>query len=191
LLAIIVLLCLSALFILCLWLPAEIALRLDFGNGVSTRLLLSWLCGLIKRELRWESGAAVMNTVLRGGRPDKIVRAFAGARGVKGLPQAFFRLVKGCLKTLRLKEVVARLKIGLDSPADTALLLAYLSPLAFLRLFLGYDVDLQPSFSDDGILRGHVSAVVSLRPLQLALPVAVFLLSPPVIRAFASSFRKR
>lgn len=191
-LILIVLLSLATLFILCLSLPLEIAIRLDFSQRVTLRLRVLWLFGLVKRELGWGDGAAALAGLSRSGRRfEGIAGAFRGMRQVKGLWGRFLRLLKNCLRSLKLKEFVARLKIGLDSPADTGLLFAYLSPLGLLSLFPGCDIDIQPSFEHDAIIQGYLSAVVSVMPVRLLMAVAGFVLSVPVIGAFASALGER
>ncbi len=191
-LGLIVLLSFAALVIFCLSLPLEIAIRLDLNDKARFRLRVLWLFGLVKREVRWEGGAATMTGLLQGGAaPGNFTRVFTSAWRVKGLPERLFRLLKSCFKGLRLKEFVARLKLGLDNPADTGLLFAYLSPLVLMGLFPHCDIDLEPSFEGDAIVRGYLSAVVNVRLAGILLAVAGFVLSPPVIRAVAAALRER
>lgn len=182
----------TLLIVLCLSLPLELAIRLDFSPRVAFRLRLLWLFGLMKRELGREDGAAMMARLSRSGNLfGGVARALRGTPQVKGLWGRFLRLLKSCLRSLRLKEFVARLKIGLDSPADTGLLFAYLSPLGLLSLFPACDIDIQPSFEGDAVIQGYISAVISMMPLRLLMAVAGFVFSVPVIRAFASALGER
>ncbi len=191
-LTLIVLLSLAALSILCLLVPLEIAIRFDLSQKVAFRLRVSWLFGLVKRERGWEDGAAVMTGLSQGGgRFGDIARAFRGVRHFRGLAGRFLRLLRSCLKSLRLKELVARLKVGLDDPADTGLLFAYLSPLGLMGVFPGCDIDIQPSFEGDAVVQGYLSTVVSVAPVRLLVAVAGFVFSLPVIRAFASALGER
>jgi len=192
LLAGIVLLSLAAVVCVCLFLPLEIALRLDLGGGVKFSILLLWLSGVLRKELRWKSGAgAARQPTEDSHRLEDTVQLFSGILRTKGLPIQLLRLAGNCLKKLKVEEFVARLKIGLDSPADTGLLFAYLSPLALLGLFPRCRIDLEPSFSGDAIVQGYLSARLKMEPARLIIPVAGFLLSPLAIKAWAKWVQRR
>ncbi len=192
-LGVIVLLSFTALIVFCISLPLEIALRLDLNDRVKFKMGVIWLFGLVKREIRRGDGAATAITAPRrgSGAYSDPARVFASVWRVKGLPGRLFHLLKSCLKGLRLKELVARLKVGLDSPADTGLLFAYLSPLVLMGLFPRCDIGIEPLFEGDAVVRGYLDAVVSVRPARLLLAVAGFVFSLPVIRAVAAALRER
>ncbi len=188
----IVLLSLAAVVCVCLFLPLEIALRLDIGGGVKFSILLLWLSGVLRKELRWKSGAgAARQPIEDSHRLEDAVQLFSGILRAKGLPIQLLRLAGNCLKRLKVEEFVARLKIGLDSPADTGLLFAYLSPLGLLGLFPRCRIDLEPSFSGDAIVQGYLSARVKTEPARLIIPVTGFVLSPLAIKAWAKLVQSR
>ncbi len=191
-LIIVILLSIITLFVACLFLPVEMSFRLEFGESIRFRLLFSWAYGLLKRELEWESGAGVAGGLLRGGdRLQDIRRLLGNIFQMKGLAKQFVRLAKGCFRRLKMEEFSTRLKIGLDSPADTGLLFAYLAPLGLLGLFPRCRIDLEPSFSGDAIVQGYLSARVKTEPARLIIPVTGFVFSPPAIRAWARLVKDR
>lgn len=190
-LIVVILLSIITPFVACLFLPVEMSFRLEFDEGVRLRLVFSWAYGLLKRELEWESGAGVAGRLLHSGDRLQDIRRLLGGIPIKGLGKQFFRLAKGCFRCLKMEEFIARLKMGLDSPADTGLLFAYLSPLALLGLFPRCRIDLEPSFSGDALIQGYLSARVKTEPARLIIPVAGFVLSPPAIRAWARLVQDR
>lgn len=190
-LAAVVLLSLTALFLLCLSLPLELAIRLDFGEKAGLTLRVLWLFGMVKRELRRECASVIAGLLQGGGPPWGVARALTGVWRAQELRERSLRLLKNCSRALKLKRLVARLKVGLDSPADTGLLLAYLSPLGLVGLFPGYDIEIEPSFEDGAVVQGYLSAVVGIKPLQVLVAALTFLFSLPAIRAIAGSLRKR
>lgn len=181
----VVLLSLAAVVCICLFLPLEVALRLGLGSGIKFNILLSWLSGVLKKELRWKSHGGAVERLTEGGyRFENTVQLFSSILRIKGLPAQFLHLIGNCLKRLKMKEFVARLQIGLDNPADTGLLFAYLSPLSLLGLVPLCKIELEPSFGGDVIVQGYLSAKVEMKPAWIVLPVISFIFSSPVIKGW-------
>ena len=175
------------LLIAVLCVPIDMALHVD-GHGMPKfQLRLSWLFGLVDKEItRGKRQPEVKKEVEAKRKPGK--RRW-GIRGIfeilkaRGLLGQSYDLVKGILSRLRIRNLVVDLRIGLDNPADTGLLFAVIGPaLAFLNLRFPHQIRVQPSF-EEAVLEGYSDGRVRLQPIQLVTPFLKFAFSPAAIRA--------
>ena len=102
----------------------------------------------------------------------------------KGLLSRLKGFLKNILRCLKIRQLVADFRVGLDDPADTGLLFALVGPAThFLSYRFPCQIRMQPSFDDKTILEGYLRGVVRLQPIQLVIPVAKFTFSLATIRA--------
>ena len=93
-------------------------------------------------------------------------------------------LIIDTLRCLKLKELDADLKIGLDDPADTGLLFALIGPAAvFVRSIWHHQIWIVPSFEDEAVLEGYAHGTVSVQPIHLIPPFVRFVFSSPILHA--------
>jgi hypothetical protein len=150
---------------------------------------LSWFFGLINRELSEEqppAEAVAPASKTTGKKPPSIrsMITFLKILKTKGLVKQLFRLIRDIVRLPRWQYLLADFQVGLGNPADTGLLFAFIGPATalFQSSFPGR-LRLEPDFTDEVVLDGHVSAKVRLRPLRLAPPVLRFTCSTATIRA--------
>ncbi len=169
------------LLIAVLCVPIDMALHVD-GHGMPKfRLRLSWLFGLVDKEIT--GGKKEAEAKRKPGKRSWGIRDIFEILKTNGLLRQSYGLVKGILSCLRIRNIVADLRIGLDNPADTGLLFAVIGPaLAFLNPRFPHQIRVQPSF-EEAVLEGYSYGRVRLRPIQLVTPFLKFALSPAAIRA--------
>jgi hypothetical protein len=177
---------LAVLLIFALCVPLDMVLHADVHGKLRVRLTFSWLFGLVSKEItekrekpvekrraakgkekRWWGDTMVIFRILR----------------TKGVLRQLKELLKDVFSCLNFRNLVADFKIGLDDPADTGLLFAFLGPAT---VFLGsshlHQIRFEPSFSDDAILQGYSHGTARLRPIRLVPPLLEFAFSLTAIR---------
>ncbi len=106
----------------------------------------------------------------------------------RGLPRHLLRLLREVLGTMRIEDVSARLRVGLDDPADTGILFSVLGPaLGAFILPRSSSVSIEPSPARQ--LEGHARGTIRLRPIRLAPPLVRFAFSRPALRAAGALLR--
>ena len=167
----------AVLFILVLCIPLDIAFHIDVYGRPSFRIRLIWLFGLVSKELG------------KGKRkPEKkrkiTAKTLFEILQVEGLVKKLCDLGKDILSRVRVRELRANFKLGLDDPADTALLFG---PIYTATLFLGsfcpHEIAVQPSFNGEAVCEGYLYGAVRLRPIQVVTPLTKFAFSLATVRA--------
>jgi len=179
---------LAALITLLLCVPLDLVFRTNIEGKIKSNLRLVWLFGLVRKDCihtrkkpeeesnieqeqkssDWTRGIRITLEVIR----------------TKGLPGQIVRFIKRILRQIKIRELVANLKVGLDNPADTGLLFAFAAPVnLLLSYFSPHQIRIEPSFSSDTIIEGHLYGAVRLRPVQLAAPLLGFAFSLPTLQA--------
>ena len=185
---------LAALFILVLCVPFGITLRLDVYGRPKLRLKLTWLFGLVRRELskgkkkpgkeKPEEKKAVLKSKPKAKRRKGGAKLIFNLLRTRGLPRQIKKLVAGMFRPLKIRDFGADFRIGLDNPADTGMLFAAIGPaLLLLSSAFPHRMRMQPSFADGAVFEGYLHGTLRLRPIQLIIPVLGFVFSLPVFRA--------
>ena len=109
----------------------------------------------------------------------------------KGLARGLLKLSRRILSSVRVRHLDARLRIGLDDPADTGMLYAALWPvLVPLTYNSSTNVRLELSFEEPALeftARGRIRVF----PIQLVWSVLLFALSPAALRAMKRMVMRR
>lgn len=170
---------LVGLIILVLCVPLDAALSMDASGRPKFRLRLVWLFGLINKEVSREKKKPEEKLKKKRGIGFRSILKILRTRG---LPGQFKDLVRGILGQLKIKDLVANFKIGLDNPADTGLLFALIgATTSFLRLPSQYQIRVQPSF-DKAVFEGFSYGHVRLRPIKLVGPFMRLVFSLAALR---------
>jgi hypothetical protein len=165
-----------ALLTLCV--PLDILLRFNASQKPKLRIRLRWLFGLVTSELAGEKKSS--DDESKQEQKGLGFSAIFDILRTKGLGSHLFRLIRGIFRKIKIKELAADLKVGLENPADLGLLFAFLSPLNLLtRYFSPYHVSLQPNFTEEAFLQGYACATARLQPIRLVPPLAGFAFSKP------------
>ena len=187
--ALVILSSLAVLVILVLCVPLDIALHVDVYGRPEFRMRLIWLFGLVSKEAggngRKKPEEKEKRIEDKREHKERRIRArtiFEILR-IKGLPGHLKGLVADILSHLDIRELQVNFKVGLDTPADTALLFG---PIGIATLFLDsswrHEIAVQPSFDGEAIFEGYLHTAVRLRPIQLVAPFIRFAFSLATIR---------
>jgi len=147
--------------------PLDLSFHLRVRERLEFRFSLTWFFSLVKKEFGRKRRAAKKRAESRG--------AFTDFLQIRGLLPKILRLLRDVVKRIRIRALVVDFTIGLDDPADTALLVGSLwLPAFLLSPSLPYSIRLQPSFVDGPVFQGYAHVIVRLRPIQLVPAVARF-----------------
>lgn len=103
--------------------------------------------------------------------------------------QRLIRFVKDIFKSVHISAFNLRLQLGLDDPADTGRLWAFIGPLSIWLSYLSNTkVQLQPDFQNEVVFLS-TNGTVRVIPLEIIFTVSAFLLSPITINAIRTTRR--
>ncbi|MFN8058964.1 MAG: DUF2953 domain-containing protein [Vicinamibacterales bacterium] len=195
--------------------PIDLEVDAEAGTETRGRLRIdgAWLWGLVRfhRRMGGDVGRtpsrppspttpAERPRATRRRRRSRNARRWWRAIRTPGLARRASRLVAEILSACWPRRVDAEARMGLDDPADTGALFGVVAgPLAMALGTAGtvahahsgtMRVRVVPVF-DASTLWAHVVATFRVRPVALVAPVATFLCSRPVRRAFWAGFRAR
>lgn len=187
--AVVILCSLIVVGALLLCVPLDMSFRLNVYGRPEFRIRLTWLFGLVSKEVKSRKKRAeqkeetVERRRKRGGR-GKGTRAIFKILRTKGLLRQLKRLVKDVLNCLKVRELRVNFRVGLDDPADTALVFGPIGlAMLFLEAYSPYEIAVQPSFDGEAVFEGYSYGAVRLRPIQLVVPFTRFAFSLAAIRA--------
>jgi len=178
---------LTGIIIIVLCVPFDAALSVDTSDKPKFRLRLAWFFGLISKEvIREKKKPEEKKRVTEEKRKKKRGAEFGTILNIlrtKGLLKQFINLLKGILRQLKIRELAVNLRLGLENPADTGFLFAFIgSTTPFLNLPSRYQLKLQPFLSDEAVFEGYLRGVLSLQPIKLAGPFLGFVFSLATLR---------
>jgi len=192
---IVALVSLIILIILVLCIPLDLVFQANVSESPSFRLRLLWLFGLIDKDLKKakEKPQKKEKITRAGQKPRRRINARIVYRilRTRGIFTHLRHLVISIFRSLKIKELAANIKLGLENPADTALLFALLGPLYFLLNKLPYEINVLPSFDGDISLEAYLHGVIRLWPILLILALLRFVLSVPALRIYKTLILKR
>lgn len=181
---------LVALFLVVLSVPLDLAFRLDVNDRTRFSVKLVWLFGLVGKEL----GRRKKKAKPKKAKPKQAKEKKGSARKAlkilrtKGLLRQIKILVTDVFNSLSIRQLRANFRIGLDNPADTGLLFAFIGPtFVFFNPPDRYSINIKPSFEDEAILEGYMQAVVRLLPIRLVIPLLKFVFSLPTSRVIKAA----
>jgi hypothetical protein len=184
---IVALVSLIVLIILILCIPLDLVFQVNTSKSPVFRIRLLWLFGLIDTDLKKakEEEPEKKDEISRvEPKPRRRISASTVYQilRTRGLFTHLRRLVINLFRSLKIKELAANIKLGLENPADTALLFALLGPLYFLLNKLPYKINVLPSFEGDIALEAYLHSVIRLWPVLVILALLRFVFSAPALR---------
>ena len=179
---------LAILITLLLCVPLDLVFRTNIDGKPKSSMRLIWLFGLVGKECRRKRKKPEAERAIEQKQESKDwtrgMRITLEVIRTEGLARQLGSFIKRILRHIKIRELVANFKVGLDNPADTGLLFAFLAPVNLLvSYFSPYHVRIEPSFAVDTIIEGNLYGAVRLRPIQLAAPLLGFTFSLPTLRA--------
>lgn len=196
-------------FILLLLVPIDIEGRVILGNRPKVRI--AWLFGLIRKDLFEDTGAgkepiAQEREQLQKEEAQKLPaempekepeskgqrwssRDILSIIRTEGLIGNLKRLLVGLARALRVRRLKARLCLGFEDPADTGLAAGILwSIIGYLESHYPLDMKIEPSFCQEA-LEGEGEGALRIWPALAVLPLLLFLLSRPMLKATWDAIR--
>lgn len=180
---------LAAFIILVLCVPLDITIHIDTAERPRSRMRLGWLFGLVSKEIRKvqkkpreKMGDLEDRRQLRD--RWRRIRTILAILRTKGLVTQLKDLVRDTISRLEIRQLGVNFRVGLDDPADTGFLFAFIGPATlFLSSSSSHQIRVQPSFGDQAVFEGHSYGVVRLWPIKLVPPFMTFAFSLATIRA--------
>jgi len=184
---------LAGLAILILSVPLDLTFQLDTEERWKFRLRFTWLFGMVSKEAKKGKQKKPEEKPGKKSRFDS--RTVLLILRTKGLLKQIKSLIKGILGQLKIRELIADLRVGLGDPADTGVLFAFIGPTTvFVNSLTTHRLRVQPAFGDEAVLDGYLSGHVRLWPIRLVtvfLKTAFSLATIRVIRTLVLSKWKR
>ena len=186
--AIAVLVSLAVLITLLLCVPLYLVFHTNIDGKPRFSMRLIWLFGLVSHELRQGKKKPDEEEATEHKQKQRAwiwrTRVTFEVLRTKGLLGQFVSLAKRIRRHIKIKKLVANFNVGLDNPADTGLLFAFIAPAnLLLSYFSPHQIRIEPSFTGETIIEGHLYGAVRVQPIQLAAPLMGFAFSLPTLRA--------
>jgi hypothetical protein len=184
---IVVLVSLAVLITLFLCIPLDLFFRANIEVRPKFSLRLIWLFGLVTGELRPTRRKPEEKGVEYEGKPGdwlQRLRVTFEILQTKGLLKQLRNFLKRIIRQIKVRDLTANLKVGLDNPADTGLLFAFIAPVNLvINYFLPHPIKIEPSFTGESFITGYLYGAVRLWPIQLAASLIGLAVSLPTLRA--------
>lgn len=186
--AIVVLVSLAVLITLFLCIPLDLVFRANAEGRPKFSVRLIWLFGLVSGELRQTRKKPEEKRVVKyEGKPGDWIQRLRVTYEIlqtKGLLKELRSFIIRTIRQIKVRELAANLKVDLENPADTGLLFAVIAPANLLmNYFLPYPIKIEPSFTGESFITGHLHGEIRLWPIQLAVCLTVLAFSLPTWRA--------
>jgi hypothetical protein len=161
---------------------------MDVYGRPKFRLRLTWLFGLVSKEIRKgkkkpEEEKRIAKVKRKPGKGRMGASVIFKILRTKGLLWQFKRLLRDVLSHLKIRDLGADFRVGLDDPADTGLLFAIAGPATlFLSSSFSHKVRVQLAFEEGGVFEGYLHGTVRLWPIHLVASSLRFAFSLATIR---------
>ncbi len=185
---IVILVSLAILITLFLCIPLDLVFRANTEVRPKFSLRLIWLFGLVTSELRPTRRKPEEKGVIEyEGKPvDWLhrLRVTLEILQTKGLLRQLRKFVLRTIRNVHFRELGANLKVDLENPADTGMLFAFIAPAnLMINYFLPHPIKIEPSFTGESFITGHLFGAIRLWPIQLAASLTGLAFSLPALRA--------
>ena len=125
--------------------PIEMAFDFDVNEQVRSRMRVGWFFGLIWKDIGRRRKKLEDKRKPEKKKRKKGIKPLLSLFRTEGVPGRLSKLVRKILSCLRIRQLDANLRIGLDDPADTAILCSMVWPvLAFHNLSRSASVVMEP-----------------------------------------------
>ena len=161
--------------------PVDMAFDVRGPGTARSRIRVGWLFGLLGKELGRRRKKPKERAPKRK-KKKRSAKRFLSPLMSMGVARGFLKLSRRILSSVRVSHLDARLRIGLDDPADTGMLYSALWPvLVPLTYKRSARVRLGLSFEEPALdLTAH--GRIRVFPIQMVWYVLLFALSPAGLR---------
>ncbi|UCH42562.1 MAG: DUF2953 domain-containing protein [Dehalococcoidales bacterium] len=169
------------LLVIVLAFSIPVNLSFNFRTDVAGQRMLrvGWLFGLVEKNLLPRKKKLAKKPRKTKKRDLKTVLTLIRTRGVL---TGIIRLVRRILKSLRVRQLNADLRVGLDDPADTGIMYAVLWPLMVRpNLFGPVTSRIEPVF-EEPVFEAALQGEVTIVPAQMVANLLRSIFSPTGLR---------
>ena len=177
-------------FLLVFSIPVDMAFDVGGPGAARSRMRVGWLFGLLGKEFG-RRGEKPKERAPKKKKKRRSAKPFLSLLVTKDVARGLLKLSRRILSGVRVRHLDARLRIGLDDPADTGVLYSALWPvLVPLTYNSSAKVRLELSFEEPALdlaARGQIRVF----PIQMVWSVLLFALSPAGLRAMKRMVMRR
>jgi hypothetical protein len=178
----------SGCLLILLSIPLDITFSIQRYDSFQGRIFIGLMFGIIRLPLprRAKKGISARRTrkkkeMLKRGLKN-IGRVLAMLKS-QGFWQRLLRFLKDLYRAMRIHMLSLSVRLGLDDPADTGQLWAFIGPAAsFLAGSRIAEINIEPEFTS-ATFSIDAHGVIRLIPLRFLFIITTFLLSPATLRA--------
>lgn len=173
------------LFVGILAVPVTLQFDLHSDNRRRNDVNLQWAFGLVRLRIPTEKSGQQQDQKRRkkrspGKRSTKKASNFFRVFRLRRLRRRVLRYLRDIWRAVHKDGVCARIRLGLDDPADTGQLWSVVGPIAgILAAIEQISVNIEPVFSE-AVFEYETAGRIRIIPLQLLILTAALLVSPTV-----------
>ena len=184
------------LVILLLSIPIDLAFSYASGEESRSKMRVSWLFGLIGKELGGEKEGREKKPKTRKAKKGR--RSFREPLAMfraRGLPRRLILLARRLMRSVQIRDVDVQFQVGTGDPAETGLLYGLIGPGVALAQSsfspnIRPNIRFEPNFVEE-TFQGHARGAVRVYPIRLIPPLIAFALSPATFRGVMAMRRTR
>jgi hypothetical protein len=179
----VILACLIAL----LTIPVDVKFSVRLHERFEARVVIAWMFGLVRLQMPSKTGKPSPqepSPKTRKGKP-----LYKGSRSMvtmlrsEGFWPRLLRFASDVLNVMQVRLFRLRVRLGLEDPADTGQIWAFVGPLtAILAGARGTDIEIEPDF-ERAFLSVDGNAELRVIPIRVFAVVIPFIGSPATLRA--------
>jgi hypothetical protein len=164
---------------LILSIPVYMAFAIEAHEDVKVTMRMGWLFGLVWKDVRPRKKK-------KPKKKEGSIKPLLSMLRAKGLPRRLLKLARQLLRCLRIRQLDADFRVGLDNPADTGMMCSVLCPaLALLNAFVPMRLRMEPVFYEPAF-EGGLHGRITLFPIQMVRPLLCFAFSLTGLRTVKS-----
>jgi hypothetical protein len=175
-----------AFLIALLAIPVDVKFSVRLHERFKARVMIAWMFGLVRLPMPSTTGKPSRqepSPKTRKGKPLKGSRSMVTMLRSEGFWPRLVRFASDILNVMQVRIFRLRVRLGLEDPADTGQIWAYVGPLtAILAGARGTDIEIEPDF-DRAFLSVDGNAELRVIPIRVLVVAVPFIGSPATLRA--------
>jgi hypothetical protein len=176
-----------AFLIALLAIPVDVKFSVRLHERFKARVLIAWMFGLVRLPMPSKTGKPSPQEPSQKARKGKPL--YKGSRNMLTMLRSedfwprLLRFASDILNLMQIRILRLRARLGLEDPADTGQIWAFVGPLtAILAGARGTDIEIEPDF-ERAFLSVDGNAELRVVPIRVLAVVIPFIGSPATLRA--------
>ena len=176
-----------AFLIALLAIPVDVKFSVRWHERFRARVMIAWMFGLVRLPMPSKTGKPSRQEPSQKTRKGKPL--YKGSRNMvtmlrsEGFWPRLLRFASDILNVMQVRIFRLRVRLGLEDPADTGQIWAFVGPLtAMLAGARGTDIEIEPDF-ERAFLSVDGNAELRVIPIRVFAVVIPFIGSPATLRA--------